>query len=139
MTEPLSPNKRILCLAASGLRALESHTKTSEVYPLALQMALSRFVLLGLKRGIATPQHVPELLEWCRQPISTWGLQLPNLAGPDEPLLYGAAFTELAETFARAGDAEALLEEAESGISDLCNTFLANLHPCPQAVMVLKR
>ncbi len=113
MAEPLSPDERILCLAASGLRALEWRSSRFEAYPPALQMALSRFVLLGLQRGIATPQHVPELLEWCRQPISTWGLKLPNLEGPDEPLLYGTAFTQLAEAFARAGDAEVVLEEED--------------------------
>jgi REase associating with pPIWI_RE/pPIWI_RE three-gene island domain Y len=111
MAQALSVDERILCLAATGVRNLERSGGAFEAHPRGLQLALSHFVLLGLQRGIATPQHVPELLEWCRRPIRTWGLNLPDLEGPDEPLLYGTAFTELAEAFARAGDTEALLEE----------------------------
>src|SRR5690349_8194944 len=57
-------------------------------YPPALQRGLNRLVLAGIRRGERPVQHVPELLEWCEQPLATWPLALDAQAvGPGDTLL----------------------------------------------------
>src|SRR6266571_6322503 len=76
----LSPNELTIHFIASGLvHSAEQTLRGKRIeypYPIALQRGLNRLVLACIQRGISAVQGVPDLLDWCRRPIHSWGLDL---------------------------------------------------------------
>ncbi|MFV9507466.1 MAG: hypothetical protein AB4911_23175 [Oscillochloridaceae bacterium umkhey_bin13] len=104
-------------LIASGLISLAQQARERAAltlpYPSSLQRGLNRLVLMCLRRDRQPPQGLMDLLAWCRKPLSTWGLELPDgSVDGAEQLLDGQIPTATCEAWARTGvDVEADLSE----------------------------
>lgn len=114
----LMPDELTLRLIASGVIQLSEAVKNGQSlrlpYPHSLQRGLDRLVLKCLNRCQAVPQGVPELLDWCRRPLSEWPLELPEDAGIADTLLYGQIPTSICEEWAIASaDIEAELTQQQ--------------------------
>lgn len=113
----LMPDELTLHLVASGLIALAQQARERAAltlpYPPSLQRGLNRLVLTCLRRNRQPPQGLMDLLTWCRQPLSTWGLELPDgSVDGGEHLLDVQIPTATCEAWARTGgDVEADLSE----------------------------
>ncbi|NCC36967.1 MAG: hypothetical protein EOM24_33895 [Chloroflexia bacterium] len=82
-------------------------------YPPTIQRGMNRLTLTCLRQGVQPPQGLMDLLEWCRRPLASWNLALPegSVAG-EERLLDGQLPTATCEAWARTGsDVEANLQE----------------------------
>lgn len=104
-------------LIASGLVAFATGSRERPAlilpYPPTIQRGLNRLTLTCLRRGYQPPQGLMDLLDWCRRPLASWNLLLPegSVAG-DERLLDGQLPTATCEAWARTGnDVEAELSE----------------------------
>lgn len=47
-------------------------------YPDSLQRGMDKLAAIKLKRGEEPPIGVPDLLNWCSRPLSSWRLELPD-------------------------------------------------------------
>ena len=123
----LRPDEVTLHLIASGLIKLSEQAQSEGFleppYPPPLQRGLNRLVLACLQRGRQPPQSLMELLDWCRKPLTDWGLDLPDGSIDNaECLLDGQIPTATCEAWTRSGrDIEADLSE-ERLLSDVLNT-----------------
>ncbi|MGB9752775.1 MAG: hypothetical protein C0183_12975 [Roseiflexus castenholzii] len=113
----LRPDEVTVHLIASGLIMLTQQTQDQPAltlpYPEPLQRGLNRLVLACLRRNRPPPRSVMDLLNWCREPLITWGLDLPDGSVADyERLLDDQIPTATCEAWARSGaDIEANLSE----------------------------
>jgi hypothetical protein len=128
MASPLSTDELTLHLVATGLIALTQRAAQNEAlypYPEALQRGLDRLTVAALRHHVAPPQGVPTLLDWCRAPIHTWPLDLPEgLIEPHDTLLIGSQPSSTCDAWACARpDAEAELTEQRlmQRVFDLCS------------------
>lgn len=114
----LLPDELIVHLIASGLIELvqqaQTQTALSLPYPAPLQRGLNRLVLRCVRHQRQPPQSMMDLLNWCRQPLASWELDLPRgSVTEDETLLDEELPTATCEAWARSGrDIEADLHEA---------------------------
>src|SRR5579859_1919395 len=115
----MSPDAITLSLIATGViklvEALHEGTIPSHPYPAPLQRGLDRLVSYCLQHGHAPPQSVVDLLAWCQQPISTWGLSLPDDSlGEADSLLDGEVPTSVCDSWACSNpDVEAEMTERQ--------------------------
>jgi len=115
----LSPDELTLHLIAGGLTRLVQLVNDgypiSIPYPPALQRGLDRLVVACLRAAQAPPQNIADLIEWCRRPLTSWPLQLPDAAiGPTDSLLIGDFPTGICDGWACARpDVEAELGEQQ--------------------------
>jgi len=114
----LSDTELTVHLIASGLLELynqvEQGNGLSVPYPAKLQHGLNRLAVLCLHHKQDPPESLVDLLAWCRQPLSEWGLEFeaPNNLNLQDCLLDGDFVTALCEDWARSGtDIEASLTE----------------------------
>ncbi len=113
----LRPDELTVHLIASGLIVLtqlaQEPTALALPYPTPFQRGLNRLVLACLRRRRQPPQSVMDLLNWCRRPLISWGLDLPEgSVADDERLLDDQIPTATCEAWARSGrDIEAELSE----------------------------
>ncbi|MBH8567149.1 hypothetical protein I8748_34225 [Nostoc sp. CENA67] len=119
-TKPqLSPDELTLHLVASGIVKLAESLKNGKAptlpYPKELQRGLDRLVLNCLRQGRKPPQGVPELLCWCRRPLTEWHLDLSQEdLGVADKLLDGQIPTAICEEWAIASsDIEAELTQKQ--------------------------
>lgn len=116
-TLTLLADELTLHLIATGLIALTQQAQERAAitlpYPAPLQRGLNRLVLTCLRRGRQPPQGLMDLLAWCRRPLFTWGLELPDgSVDSAERLLDDQIPTATCEAWARTGgDVEADLSE----------------------------
>jgi hypothetical protein len=107
----------VLHLVASGVlqaKDAEREGKPPRLpYPVPLQRGLDVLSIICLRAGVDAPRSVPDLLAWCRQPLTSWPLHLETdavVAG--DRLLDGIEPTQLCEEWAVAsGDVEAEVQE----------------------------
>ena len=113
----LSANELTLHLIASGLTVLVQNVTdgypVSIPYPPALQRGLDRIVVACLRQAQAPPRSIVELIDWCRKPLSSWPLALPEDAiGTTDTLLIGDFPTRICDGWACAKpDVEAEIGE----------------------------
>ncbi|MER7799685.1 hypothetical protein ABTX71_05075 [Streptomyces parvulus] len=130
--KPVSGDERtdvdLLTEVARGVIELTSVDRSSTFrlpYPLSLQLALDRVVLLGLMHGQPVPVGVPELLLWCRERgPSGWPLALPSGFLTDDARLIDPAAGEPTRTcaeLASLGPRGALEQEAETRLAELAD------------------
>ncbi|MDW8145207.1 MAG: hypothetical protein RMJ48_02740 [Roseiflexaceae bacterium] len=138
----LRPDEATVHLIASGLIALIQQTQKEGVltapYPKPLQRGFNQLVATCLRCGRQPPQSIMELLDWCRRPLASWELDLPDgSVADDERLLDDQLPTATCEAWARSGgDIEAALSEERllSHVISVCKT--AN---DPQAYTAFRR
>ena len=107
-------------------------------YPAELQIALNRVCAAALRSGSPSPQSMPDLIQWCRRPLSAWPLPLA-IENAEEigPLLDGILPTEVCETWACASsDVEAELTEQKLLLNVLTTCRQAN---SPDAYVAFRR
>lgn len=128
----LTQHELTIHLIASGLVRLCEHVQRGEPitypYPFALQQGLNRLLVACIQKGISPVQGVPDLLDWCRRPIRSWGLGL-DLDEIDETdtLLDDQLPTRVCEDWACASpDVEAELSEQRLMRSVLTTCRAAN-------------
>lgn len=131
----LLPDELTVHLIASGLITLtqlaQEHAALALPYPAPLQRGLNRLVLACLRRKRPPPQSVMDLLDWCRRPLISWGLDLPDESvADDERLLDDDQIpTATCEAWARSGgDIEANLSE-ETFMRDVISTCTTSDNP----------
>ncbi|MCS6937734.1 MAG: hypothetical protein RMJ55_10115 [Roseiflexaceae bacterium] len=139
----LRPDEVTVHLIASGLITLtqpaQERVALALPYPPPLQRGLNRLVLACLRRKRPPPQSVMDLLDWCRRPLISWGLDLPDgSVADDERLLDDDQIpTATCEAWARSGgDIEAELSE-ERLLLNVISTC-RNTHN-PQAYTAFRR
>lgn len=128
MATALTNDELTLHLIATGVIALTQRAVQSQSvfpYPDPLQRGLDRLTVAALRRRAAAPQGVPDLLAWCRKPLSTWPLDLPvGMLEGDETLLIDYQPSSTCDDWACANpDAEAELTERRfmQRVFDLCS------------------
>lgn len=120
----------VVHLVASGVVQLAERTAGGEAvrlpYPAPLQRGLDRLTALCFRRRTEPPASVPDLLDWCRRPLASWPLQLPDGAtGHADRLLHGALPTQVCQEWAvEQGDVEAEVLERRL-LSDVLATCRA--------------
>ncbi len=127
----LMPDELTLHLVASGIVALANgygaSTALALPYPPALQRGLDRLVVACLRRGLAPPQSVPDLLTWCQCPLRDWQLAVPpDAIRAEDRLLDGEIPTDVCMNWACASaDVEAELSEQRllSSVFDVCTAL----------------
>lgn len=128
MATMLTPDELTLHFVATGIIMLTQRVRQGQgifPYPEPLQRGLDRLTIAALRRGSPAPQGVPDLLEWCQQPIRRWPLDLPNEAvADDETLLLHGYPSGTCDTWACANpDVEAELTERRlmQQVFELCS------------------
>jgi pPIWI_RE three-gene island domain Y/REase associating with pPIWI_RE len=80
--EPLSTDEVTVHLVATGLIKLVRDGGQGQSlclpYVPDLQRGLNRLAVAALRRGVAPPQGIADLISWCKRPISEWPLDLPE-------------------------------------------------------------
>lgn len=128
MATALTHDELTLHLIATGVIVLTQQAAQGQTlfpYPDALQRGLDRLTVAALRRHATPPQGVPDLLAWCRAPISAWPLDLPaGMLDGDETLLIDHHPSSTCDDWACANpDAEAELTERRvmQRVFDLCS------------------
>lgn len=128
----LMPDELTLRLIASGVIQLSETVKNGQSvtlpYPRTLQRGLDRLVLKCLNQCQTPPQGVPELLDWCRRPLSKWPLELPEDAGIADTLLDGQIPTSICEEWAIASadiEAELTQQQLLLNVMQVCSSLNA--------------
>lgn len=115
----LSQDELTLHLIATGVIKLYESVKKSQAptlpYPKELQRGLDRLVLCCLRHGQTPPQGVPDLLLWCRKPLSVWPLELSEDIGKSDKLIdeYGSPSSVCDEWAIVSADVEAELTQKQ--------------------------
>lgn len=128
MASSLTTDELTLHLIATGIITLTQRAAQAESmypYPPALQRGLDRLTVAALRQRVAPPQGIPALLDWCRQPIHTWPLDLPSgLVEDQDTLLINNQPSSMCDDWACAHpDVEAELTERRliQRVFDLCS------------------
>ncbi len=115
----LSPDELTLHLIASGLIKLAEKVKNNKApklpYEKEIQRGLDRVVVHCLLQGKKPPQGIPDLISWCRKPLSEWFPELPeDKILSNDKLLDGQNPTELCEELAvTSSDVEAEITQKQ--------------------------
>jgi REase associating with pPIWI_RE/pPIWI_RE three-gene island domain Y len=125
----LSSDELTIHLIASGLVRLAEQTMWGKPiaypYPLALQKGLDRLVIACIRQGIPVVQSVPDLFDWCRRPIHSWGLNLRlDEIGTGDTFLNDQLPTQVCEDWACTSPHV----EAELSEQRLMRSVLATCH-----------
>jgi hypothetical protein len=126
-----TPDELTLHFIASGLTRLVQDLNEGKPYslpyPFALQRGLDRLVVACLRQSKTPPQGIPDLIEWCRSPLASWPLAMPDEAiGAKDSLLIGDFPTSICDDWTYdKQDVEAELTQA--------NIMRSALNACAEA------
>jgi hypothetical protein len=107
----------VLHLIASGLVEFSDGARDGRQvrlpYPASLQRGLDKLTILCLQQRSETPASIPDLADWCRRPIATWGVIVPDgLVGPGDTFVARGVPTQVCQEWAIASaDVEAEISE----------------------------